>query len=146
MRVCFCLGCSEKSRLKGFTGNLPQGEVEYGSMELWMMPLVQNLFPVCGPPYLSVSCSVDSLQPRGLQRARLLCPWDSPGKNTAVGCHALLQRIFLTQESNPGSPALQADSLPSQPPRKPQYLRGTSNCDILIISDLKYVLLCLPPK
>ena len=28
--------------------------------------------------------------------ARLLCPWDSPGKNTGVGCHALLQEIFLT--------------------------------------------------
>ena len=26
---------------------------------------------------------------------------DSPGKNTGVGCHALLQRIFLTQGSNP---------------------------------------------
>ena len=26
-----------------------------------------------------------------------LCPWDSPGKNTGVGCHALLQEIFLTQ-------------------------------------------------
>ena len=25
---------------------------------------------------------------------RLLCTWDSPGKNTGVGCHALLQRIF----------------------------------------------------
>ena len=31
---------------------------------------------------------------------RLLCPWDSPDKNTGVGCHALLQRIFLTQGSN----------------------------------------------
>ena len=29
-------------------------------------------------------------------------PWDSPGKNTGVGCHALLQGIFQTQESNPG--------------------------------------------
>ena len=29
------------------------------------------------------------------------CPWDSPGKNTGVGCHALLQGIFLTQGSNP---------------------------------------------
>ena len=27
------------------------------------------------------------------------CPWDSPGKNTGVGCHALLQGIFLNQES-----------------------------------------------
>ena len=31
---------------------------------------------------------------------RLLCPWDSPGKNTGVDCHVLLQRIFLTQGSN----------------------------------------------
>ena len=30
---------------------------------------------------------------------RLLCPWDSPGKNTEVGCHALLQGIFQTQGS-----------------------------------------------
>ena len=47
-------------------------------------------------------CSVvpDSLQPRGLQPTRLLCPWGSPGKNTGVGCHALLQGIFLTQGSN----------------------------------------------
>ena len=34
--------------------------------------------------------------------ARLLCPWDSAGKNTEVGYHALLLRIFPTQESNPG--------------------------------------------
>ena len=32
--------------------------------------------------------------------ARLLCSWDSPGKDTRVGCHALLQGIFLTQGSN----------------------------------------------
>ena len=30
-----------------------------------------------------------------------LCPWDSLGKNTGVGCHALLRGIFLTQGSNP---------------------------------------------
>ena len=29
-----------------------------------------------------------------------LCPWDSPGKNIGVGCHALLQGILLTQVSN----------------------------------------------
>ena len=38
----------------------------------------------------------DSVQPYGLQPTRLLCPWDSPGKNTGVGCHALLQGIFPT--------------------------------------------------
>ena len=36
--------------------------------------------------------------------ARLLCPWDSPGKNTGVGSHALLQGIFPTQGLNPGLP------------------------------------------
>ena len=39
----------------------------------------------------------------------LLCLWDSPGKNTGVGCHALLRGIFPTQGSNPMflmSPAL----------------------------------------
>ena len=32
----------------------------------------------------------------------LLCPRDSPGKNTGVGSHSLLQGIFLTQGLNPG--------------------------------------------
>ena len=32
----------------------------------------------------------DSVRPHGLQPTRLLCPWDSPGKNTGVGCHFLL--------------------------------------------------------
>ena len=36
--------------------------------------------------------------------ARLLCPWDSPVKNTGVGCHFLLQQIFPTQGSNSGLP------------------------------------------
>ena len=42
----------------------------------------------------------DSLWLYGLKPARLLCPWDSPGKNPEVGCHALLQGIFPTQETN----------------------------------------------
>ena len=49
-------------------------------------------------------CSVvsDSLQLHGLWPSRLLCPWDSPGKNTGVGCYSLLQGIFPTQGLNPG--------------------------------------------
>ena len=53
----------------------------------------------------SVSCSVvsaNSLQPHGLEPAKLLCPRDSPGTNTGVGSHSLLQGIFLTQGLNPG--------------------------------------------
>ena len=37
-----------------------------------------------------------------MPRTRLLCLWNSTGKNTAVGSHSLLQGIFLTQESNLG--------------------------------------------
>ena len=50
------------------------------------------------------ACSVvsSSLRPHGLWPTRLLSPWVSPGKNTGVGCHFLLQRIFPTQGSNPG--------------------------------------------
>ena len=44
----------------------------------------------------------DSLQPRGLQPTRLLCPWGSPDNNTGVGCHFLPQGIFLTQGLNTG--------------------------------------------
>ena len=42
-----------------------------------------------------------SLRPHGLKPTRLLCPWDSLGKNTGVGCHFLLQGILPAQGSNP---------------------------------------------
>ena len=56
------------------------------------------------------------------QPARLLCPWDFPGKNTGVGCHFLLQGIFATQGSSTHLPCLlrqQAGSLPPVPPGDP---------------------------
>ena len=40
-------------------------------------------------------CNLVALQP-----TRLLCPWNSPGKSTGVGCHFLLQENFLTQRPN----------------------------------------------
>ena len=43
---------------------------------------------------------------------------DFPGKSIGVGCRALLQEIFPGIE--PRSPALQVDSLPSEPPGKPK--------------------------
>ena len=61
--------------------------------------------------YLYVSMHVshlvmsNSLQHHGLQPTRLLCPWNSPGKNTGVGCHSLLQGIVLTQGLSLGSPS-----------------------------------------
>ena len=46
--------------------------------------------------------SLQSLRLPGPQPAKLLCPRDSPGKNTGVGRHALLQGIFSTQGLNLG--------------------------------------------
>ena len=57
-----------------------------------------------------------SLQPRGLQPPRLLCTRNSPGKNTGMGSHSLLQGDLPSQGIEPRSPALQADSFPCEPP------------------------------
>ena len=40
----------------------------------------------------------DSVRPRRRQPTRLPCPWDSPGKNTGVGCHFLLQCMKVKSE------------------------------------------------
>ena len=68
----------------------------------------------------SHSVESDSLPPHGLQPARLLCPWDSPGKKTGVGCHFLLQGIIPTQGLNP--PALAVGFFTTEPPGKPRIL------------------------
>ena len=49
---------------------------------------------------LSRSVVSNSLWHHELQPARLLCPWNFPGKNTGVGFHFLLQGLFLTHGSN----------------------------------------------
>ena len=59
----------------------------------------------------------------GTTACQLLCPWDSPDKNTGVGCHSLLQGIFLTQGSKLGLLCFlpwQAGSLSPAPPGKPK--------------------------
>ena len=52
---------------------------------------------------LSHSVVSDSLRPHGLESTRLLCPWDSSGKNPGVRCHFLLRGISWTQGPNPNS-------------------------------------------
>ena len=41
----------------------------------------------------------NSVRPHRRQPTRLPCPWDSPGKNTGVGCHFLLQSMKVRSES-----------------------------------------------
>ena len=88
--------------------------------------MVRGILKANGYISESVSCSVmsDSLLPH--ETTRLLCLWNSLGKNTGVGCYFLLQGIFPTQRIEPGSPALQADSLPSEPRWKPQGIYKVS--------------------
>ena len=61
-----------------------------------------------------------TLQSHGLQPSRLLCPWESPGKNTGVGSHAPLQGNLPNRGIEPRSLALHAKSLPSEPPGEPK--------------------------
>ena len=71
-----------------------------------------------------------SLRPYGQSPTRLFCPWDSPGKNTGVGCHALLRGTFPTQGWNPRLLCLlhwQASSLSLAPPGKLEYQVLISN-------------------
>ena len=52
-------------------------------MQYYVYSVTQSCSALCDPVDYSLS--------------RLLCPWNFPGKNTGVGCHFLLQDIFLTQ-------------------------------------------------
>ena len=54
----------------------------------------QMLHPDIAGGMLSHSVIADSLRTHGLWPARLLCLWDSPGRNAGVGCHFLLQEFF----------------------------------------------------
>ena len=69
---------------------------------------------------VSESCSVVfySLRLHGLYS-----PWNSPGQNTGVGSISLLQGNLPNPGIEPRSPALQADSLPAEPPGKPKNTR-----------------------
>ena len=81
------------------------------------------------------------LRHHGLQPARLLCPWDFPGKSTGVGCHFLLQGIFLTQGLNPYLLHGQVDSLPLSHQRSPSSGLDSINGSPSHASNRKKVLL-----
>ena len=100
----------------------------------WIGPLLQGIFltqgqlrtyreqQAAGSQLCVLSHSVSDSATRGLQPSRLLCTWDSPGKNTALGSLSLLQGIFPTQWSNPNLNCLQywqVGSLPLASPGKP---------------------------
>ena len=67
---------------------------------------------------LNRSVRSDSLGPRGLQPARLLCPWEFPGKNTGVGCHFLLHGVLPDPGIKPTSPTPAGGFFATVPPGK----------------------------
>ena len=80
--------------------------------------------PACVILLCCCCCSVVqaclTLASHGLYPTRLFWPWDFPGRNTGVGCHSLLQGIFLTPDSNSCLQHWQADSFTSEPLGKPE--------------------------
>ena len=79
------------------TGYIVPYIVPYYDSSLYQAIILEGYNSLC----VSRSVVLDSLQPHGLQPARLFCPWDSPGKKTGVYSHSFLQGIFLTPGSNP---------------------------------------------
>ena len=84
-----CLNSEEE--LPGTSTNAPPllfTSYEFATVPVIMCLVAQSCPTLCDP----MACSPPGSSVHG----------DSPGKNTGVGCHALLQGIFLTQGSNPG--------------------------------------------
>ena len=100
------------------SGDLPDPRVKPISL---MSPYLTGRFFTTSATWKNVSLklklayaqSLPTLRPHDwLYPSRFLCPWNFPGKNTGVGCHFLLQGIFLTQGSNSLLLHWQVDSLP----------------------------------
>ena len=97
------------------------------------------------------ACSVasvtsDSLQPYGLWPARLLCPWDSPGKNTGVGCCFLLQGDLPDPGIKPASPVSPALQVVNLKHAAAELLRRNHDTDVGITVMLLGTILNLPNR
>ena len=75
----------------------------------------------------------DSVRPHRQQPTRLPHPWDSPGKNTGVGCHLLLQCMKVKSESEV------AQSCPTLSDRRDCSLSGSSTNGIFQARILEWV-------
>ena len=77
------------SNISDFSDDIWAGHLILKNSQRVCVKSLQSCLTLCDP----MDCTAPATPPR------LLCPWDSPGKNTGVGCHALLQGIFLSQAS-----------------------------------------------
>ena len=82
-------------------GNLNSGSSAFSktSLNIWKFTVHILLKPYCCCCCLVALVVFNSVRPQRWQRSRLPRPWDSPGKNTGVGCHFLLQCMKVKSES-----------------------------------------------
>ena len=109
--------------------------MEFSKPEYW------SLYPFPSPGDLPNS----GIKPRSrsLQVDSLPAEPQGKPKDTGVDILSLLRGIFLTQEWNPGSPALQADSLTSEPLIMSQFYKLSNDLDtILLLVKNDHVCLC----
>ena len=101
-RETFCHSCKSDIRLNSLRFVLKIWILEQCN---WMLQIVSRdkiLYESESVKVIVTQSCLTLWGPHGLQPTRLLCPWDSPGQNTGVGSHSLLQGIFPTQGGNPG--------------------------------------------
>ena len=84
----------------------------------------------------------DSVRPNGQQPTRLPHPWDSPGKNTGVGCHFLLQCMKVKNESEVAEPCpTLSDPMDCSLPGS--SIHGIFQARVLEWGAIMYLLFCL---
>ena len=89
-------------------------------LEFWFTHLVLCEFNSCTVLCLVTQSCLTIFDPMDCSPRGSSVHGGSPGKNTGVGCHALLQEIFPAQGSKPRPSTLWVDSLPSELPEKPK--------------------------
>ena len=77
------------------------GQIQRNLSDVRNLQLHTLLFIAAAAAAAAAVASVvsDSMRPHRRKPTRLPCPWDSPGKNTGVGCHFLLQCMKVKSES-----------------------------------------------
>ena len=103
---CDCHRCQARSPCRSIQSVLFQFFSTLSSCHTWQSWISPGQHPPAFAPTSVYSitvhpCMLSCFSHVQLFVTRFLCSWDSPDKNTGVGCHALLQGIFQTQESNP---------------------------------------------
>ena len=87
----------------------------------------------------------DSVRPHRQQPTRLPCPWDSPGKNTGVGCHFLLQCMKVKSEGEVAQscPSL-CDPMDCSPPDS--FIHGILQARVLECGAIAFSMLASPNR